>query len=71
MSICQNNYDILLKHFKNILHNTKAYSDNSIVNLDMYCLFFKIKLKQEEKRYKNIKNVTKEVKLKLNDNLLL
>lgn len=67
----QHVYNPLLNNFKSILDRTRIYSDKSVSNLDMYCLFFRIKLEQEQKRCQNMQNGKSRLAKQFNNNLLL
>jgi hypothetical protein len=64
-------YNPLLNNFRTILEKTKIYSDKSVSNLDMYCLFFRIKLEQEQKRCLNMQNGKSKLAKMFSNNLLL
>lgn len=59
-SVCQSNYNPLLRSYKETLEKLKAYNERSIGSLDMYCLFFRIKRDQETKRLMVLKTLDKE-----------
>ena len=55
ISVCETTYKPLLQTYKKTTERIKAYSERSIGSLDMYCLFFRIKYEQEQKRLQLLK----------------
>jgi hypothetical protein len=70
LAVCETTYNPLLRAYKETVHKIKSHSQLSIANLDMYCLFFRIKNEQEIKKLAIMKTLNLECEELMSNKLL-